>query len=247
MATRWARQLLTLGTSKQARNYLGLPSLITQEFLAVQLFTDSSGTITFNSDTGSVFGILQAAGGGGGGNGATAGQGGGGHGGAGETRLFALPVTPLTKTYTYTLGAIGTGGTAGNNAGTDAADSTFVEAGVALITAKGGTKGGGSAGNAAGTMGTTPTGSGGIALLPTSAPQYTFATGGPRGASTIFGWHNLNIDGIITVIVAGTGAYNGLTADGYGAGGMGSFKQAGTTSAAGGNGAPAFLALLECR
>lgn len=248
MATRWARQLLMLGTSKQARNYLGLDSLITQEFLAVQLFTAASGTITFNANTGSVFGILQAAGGGGGGVGASAGQGGGGHGGAGETRLFALGVTPLTKTYTYTLGAIGTGASAGNNSGTNAADSTFVEAGVTLITSKGGTGGPGSSGlGGPASQGSTPTGSGGIRIDPVSASQYAFASGGPRGNSTLFGHFVLEWEVFNTIITAGTGTMVGLTGDGYGSGGTAAFKQGGTTAGGGGNGAPAFLAILEAR
>ena len=229
-----------VNTSLEAINTsLGAFTPNTLGVCGVQLLT-VTGTYTPTSGTKTAIVIVQAAGGGGGGNGATAGQGEGGHGGAGETRIYAL--TGVTGTYSYTIGAVGAAPSAGNNPGGTASDTTF----ASLVTAKGGTGGSGSTGGTIAANGSTPTGSGGIVLPPTASPQSSFASGGPRGASTIFGMYNLAWINVANVaLVSGTGTQDGLAGDGYGSGGTGSFKQAGAATGKGGAGAPGMILVIE--
>ena len=146
--------------------------------VGVQVFSASALPYTPSAGATKALAILQAAGGGGGGIGANSGTTTAGMGGAGETRIGLFAVNPATP-FNITLGAAGSGGASGNNAGGTATDSTF----GALMTAKGGTGGSGSNGAAPGVDGGTPAGSGGFALpvasvgrsAATSTTQYSFA------------------------------------------------------------------------
>lgn len=184
----------------------------------VQLFT-SSDTYSPTDGVTKTLVIGQAAGGGGGGVGTTSGTGRGGHGGAGETRIGVFAVS---GDVTVTIGAAGTGGAAGNNAGSTASDSTF----GSDMTCKGGTGGGGSTGANNGTNGSTGTGSGGIQVPSTTGAVNTLAaTFHPAG--TIFSDPYQVSGGTNTTSTGGSGK---------GGGGVGGLNT-GTTAAAGGDGA----------
>jgi len=225
----------------------GLKSINTQlakgGLVGIQLLTSSSGTYTPTGGTRGAMLIAQAAGGGGGGHANAAGEGNPGCGAAGETRLF--PLSNITGTYPYAIGAFGGGAAPGNNPGGTAGDTTFGS--PVLVTAKGGTGGGGSTGANTGADGTTPTGSGGILLPPTDLPSHFIATGGKVGGSTIFGvggniysyWAWVIAASLSTVIT-------GQPGKGYGAGGCGSYKFTGTGGTGGGGaGAPGFILVIE--
>lgn len=199
----------------------------------IQLITGSA-TYTPTAGTRAALVILQAAGGGGGGIGSTAGGASGnyaGSGGAGETRWG---VVSISGTVSVTIGASGTGGTAGNNNGTTASDSTFGD----LITAKGGTFGAGSAGNTNGANGSTPTGSGGIRIDPlkgAGTPSGPYING---GASTMFGIGNMYIANYLNS--------GGRIGGGYGSGGSSASHIATATSThAGGDGSPGMCLIIE--
>lgn len=194
----------------------------------IQLIT-ASGTYTKDADTNSVLVIGQAAGGGGGGVGTTSGTGRSGHGGVGETRwgVFAI-----TGNVTVTIGAAGTGASAGNNSGGTASDATF----GSLMTCKGGTGGGGSTGANNGTNGSTPSGSGGIAI-PNTGGAINTSSAAFKNATGLFdsGYS-----------VAGGSTFVGFSASGVGGGGMGSIDT-GTTARAGGNGAAGMFIVIGFR
>lgn len=95
-------------------------------------------------------------GGGAGGGGATAASSGAAGAGGGSGGFTRKLFSPPSATYTYTVGAGGTPGAAGNNAGGAGADTTF-----GTLTAKGGSGGAGSA--AASTALTTLGAAGGVA------------------------------------------------------------------------------------
>lgn len=196
----------------------GLAALSTGIPLDIQLFT-SSDTYTPATGTTKALVIGQAAGGGGGGVGTTSGTGRGGQGGAGETRIG---VVDISGDVTVTIGAAGSGGAAGNNAGGTASDATF----GSLMTCKGGTGGGGSTGANNGTNGTTPTGSGGIIIPPTSTAINTIS-GVFRSIGTIFGAPYMSPGTTATQLTEGAG---------YGAGGVAALSIS-TTAFAGGDGA----------
>jgi hypothetical protein len=84
---------------------------------------------------------VQGAGGGGGGAGADDSSGGGGGGGA-YTEKFITDIAGLSSSETITVGSAGSGGAAGNNAGTAGGNSSF----GTLLVANGGSGGNGSGG-----------------------------------------------------------------------------------------------------
>lgn len=197
--------------------------------LGIQVIT-ATGTYTPTSGTTSALVICQAAGGGGGGNANSSSAGCGGGGGAGETRIGKVTIS---GTETVTIGAEGTAGASGNNAGGTASDTTF----GAHITAKGGTGGGGAAANSVGTNGTTPTGSGGVRVPPVTNP-YANATLNSTcgGGAALFGQAQQTVAGTHT---------GGFTGQGYGAGGGGGQSASSGGDRAGGAGAPGAVYIIE--
>jgi hypothetical protein len=110
------------------------------------------------------------------------------------------------------------------------------------VTAKGGTGGGGVNTNTLGSMGSTPTGSGGVLLPPTENPRGSISIGiFAFGGSTWFGRSICN-GPVNASAIAG---FTGSDANGYGAGGCGAGKGGGGTGRAGGDGAPGVILVLE--
>lgn len=197
----------------------------------------SSQTIT--RATGIKFVQISCLGGGGAGGGATSGAantgvgGGGGSGGMSWVNLNA----PAAD-YVITIGAGGTVGTAGNNAGNNGGATSVVVNSITVCAASGGTGGGGSPGNAiavgggGGALGTgdftTVGNSGGSANGPN---LITFLSISGFGAPSVLGG---GVPGIVTA-----GSQAGTAGNVYGAGGSGgnSFANAGAvTGGAGGAG-----------
>ena len=201
--------------------------------VGVQLL-DTTGTYTPTSGTGSALLFIQGAGGGGGGVGTSNGQGIGGGGAAGETRLYVL--TGVTGTYSYTIGALGAGATAGNNSGGTGGDTTFGTG--PLVTSKGGTGGAGTAGATSASSGTTPTGSGGVLLPGTDGPHSASNTS-IRGGGCIFG-----LGGALVATLFAYTAAGGNPASGKGAGGCGGCHN-GTSAVGGGAGTAGCILVLE--
>ncbi len=200
---------------------------------AVQVFT-ANGTYTPSGDVKSF--VVYAIGGGGGGGGCpnTAGATGAG-GGAGGTAIKVY-TNPLASSYSYTIGAAGTGVVNAN--GTAGGATTFD-----VLTANGG--GGGTVGlgttgspRTGGTGGTATGGDINITGMAGGAGVRLAATNGyglaGNGGSTVFGSGGAGHSG-------GT-AGNGLAGTGYGSGGGGSI---GNTARAGGNGAPGVVVVFE--
>lgn len=100
--------------------------------------TVGSGTYTPTSGTRAIYVIAQGAGGGGGGATYAAGQPGVGGGGSAGGYCEKL-ITSLSTSYSYVVGAKGTGGSAGNNNGNNGSNTTF----SSILTANGGNGGGG--------------------------------------------------------------------------------------------------------
>ncbi len=208
-------------------------------FTGVQMFT-ASGTYTPTSGTKRILAIAQAPGGGGGGVGTTNGNGKAGSGSAGETRVgvFAAP----SPNASVTIGSVGAGASAGNNAGTDGGDIVL----GSLMTAKGGKAGGGSTGanGVNGTNGGVPTGgSGGVVIPASDTPVHgvgNFAVGsqGMHGGSSPFG---LGGRGYYQT----TGQADGEAAGGPGGGGLGGMHQSSGTAVTGGNGGSGWLLIIE--
>lgn len=166
---------------------------------------------------------LVAPGGGGGGNSNASGSAGAG-GGGGTCILYVSSLVASTG-YSYTEGAIGTGGASGANNGTAGGNSTFVVGGVTM------TANGGGAGIHLGLGGAGGTASNGTINIPgqNGGSGSTFNNNAPggTGGNTILGF----------------GGTSQFTADatvgaGYGSGGGGGFDNG---AHAGGNGAPGCL------
>lgn len=120
-----------------------------------------------------VLAILQGAGGGGGGTGSTGSTAAGG-GAPGATVTALVAVTP-GGTVTYSIGAKGTGASAGNNPGNNGGNTTF-----GSITAKGGNGGGGSNNGTPGTAGAAP---GFSPVFPTGGTAPILAISNPGNAA----------------------------------------------------------------
>lgn len=202
---------------------VGLYVTETRETHGEQLFT-GSGTWTAGAGVTSIWLDGAAPGGGGGGaaNGASTTAGGGGGGQAIKGVRYA--VVPGTA-YTVTIGAVGTGGTAGANAGTAGGTTSF----GALVSLAGGS---GALGAAAGanSLGAAAGGTGGMAGGCGRTVGGSATTIGGDGGGTIWG------AGATQTAAAFTGATGGT----YGGGGSGAGSTGGGT-AAGGNGGPGFF------
>lgn len=212
--------------------------------VAVTLLTSASGTHTTNAKTNKMLAIVQAGGGSGGGatggaTGASAGSG----GGAGSYAIWFGAVSPSTG-YSYTCGAGGPAGTAGNNPGNAGTNSTLV-IGATTITAIGGSAGAGNnqgtgSGLAAGGAVVGPSTNGTVNLYGNSgAHSYRVSTNviftGKGGDSVLgAGGPTSSVDG------------NGAAGSGYGAGGAGGGVIAsGASSRTGGAGANGCIVVLE--
>lgn len=192
----------------------------------LSVFTTGTGaTFTPDSKTRSMWIRLVGGGGGGGGCNATAGN----FGGAGGSGAYLEEFFPtILASYTYTVGALGTGGAAGANAGSDGGNSTFV-AGAITYTAAGGQ------GGAAGSNNAVKTTAGGIATGgDINVPGETGYT------DTVFSRGGANAFGRATITIGAGSGSQGLI---YGGGGTGA-RSAGTSSA-GGNGNAGVLIVME--
>jgi hypothetical protein len=181
---------------------------------------------------------LVGGGGAGGGTATVAGQVGNGGGSAGVIVSYYTYVS-AQNTMTYTIGAGGTAGAAGAAGNAGAATTTVYNSvtysagggsgGANQATVNGGGAGGTNSGAAAGTG--SFTGNKGDSGGTTTA---TLALMGSGGATPLgFGWGGQN---------AGTAAGSaGILGQGFGAGGSGARNGSGTTSQAGGAGAPGIL------
>lgn len=210
--------------------------------LRFQTFT-ANGTYTPNTKLIVALGGCLGAGGGGGGTGNTAvnANSGGGGGGAGSWAFKIMTPAAIGVSQSVTVGAKGTGGTAGNNAGNNGGDTSI----GTLCIGKGGGGGAGSPGSAVANPG-----AGGIAGtgdITFPAPYGDVGTVGtwaavsaivaPSGASTVFGSGGKTVP-------AAAGAVGG-NATGKGAGGGGAMASNAAGSKAGGDGSDGFAFVLE--
>lgn len=204
-----------------------------------QIFNSGTGA-TYTKPGGVTSILVEVVGGGGGGGGAatTSGTGsaGGGGGGGGYARLY---IASASSTYTYTVGAVANGGTAGNNAGTAGNNSSF-----STITANGGSAGSGGPSQAAGPAGTG--GAGGTAsggdINITGGTGWTGFVGSLLGYSGAGGGTVL---GPMTPPALGGTTVAGIAGSANsGAGGSGAGTVS-STQAAGGNGAAGRIIVWE--
>jgi hypothetical protein len=207
----------------------GLP---TGTLIGVQVFT-SSGTYTPTTGTASVIVEVQAPGGGGGGVSATgAGQVAQAQSGSGGSYAKAR-VTSGFSGVTVTIGAAGTGGSAGTNAGTSGGTTSF----GSIISCPGGVGGAGSAAV------TPPQGQTGAA-----APSACTITGATTLVSIPGGAGALGISQSTNFVVAAAGgvAVMGLgSSNGSGSGGNGASVTQSTAATAGSNGAVGRVIVYE--
>jgi hypothetical protein len=176
----------------------------------------------------------QAPGGGGGGAAFGAGQGNSGAGGGGGYFEKWIDVGDLAASVTVTIGAVGSGGSAGNNNGTAGGSVSF----GSHATANGGAAGSGSAGSAGGEINT-----GGVGGTATGGDVNI--QGGDGSNGRVFDGLGLrvNLSGSSVLGnpagITGGGNASGRTGRGFGSGG-GSANSS-TTNQPGGNGAPGIV------
>lgn len=212
-------------------------------FIARQILT-SGTSFTVSSETRKI--KYHVVGGGGGGAGAADAAaaetvvGSGGSSGAEAWGLF--DVTPGAS-YSYTIGAAGAGGAAGDNDGTAGGNTTLTVGGT-TVTAPGGPGAANIASGTSITIAGAPTGAatatngdinrGGEAGGPSTRLSGTVGYSGYGGSSTV---------GSGGAALSGQG--NGENATGYGAGGSGGLSENGGTSASGGNGTQGVIIIDE--
>lgn len=230
-----------------ARTTLGLGSAATKGGYTrkgITLLTSGSGaTYSVPANVTALLVEVQGPGGGGGGAASTASNSapaGGGGAGSYASKFY----TSLAGSYTYTVGAGGTGGSAGNNAGNNGTANTVFDSGGTPLTGKVGTGGSGSAagtgvavnaGGAGGAVGLNGDQNGGGQPGQTGCRlNGTTAFSGMGGSAGPYGGGG---QGRVT-----EGAGN--NAVGYGAGGGGALSL-GTSTRAGGNGASGFIRITE--
>lgn len=192
--------------------------------------------------TGSGFVIVTVIAGGGGGGGAanTTAAASAGGGGAGGQSIKKIAAASLGSTETVTVGAAGTGATAGNNAGGTGGNSAF----GTHATANGGTGGAGMQSEAGSRV--SAGGAGGTAASGDINIQGADGSYGHVDA----GWADTDMAGGDTIL--GTGGRNrtgsslaGVAARGYGAGGGGGYDQGANTARAGGAGGAGIVIVEE--
>lgn len=209
----------------------------------------TSGTsAAYTVPTGCVGVLVEVVGGGGGGGGVTAsgtaGHSSMGEGGAGGgyARKF-IPASSLTGSWTYTVGAGGTGGTSA--AGSTGGTSTFTN-GTTTVSATGGAGGARGADRTGDTVegfnGSGGVGSGGDINLyggPSAvALRVSFPISGTGGYS-VMGVPGAGIRG------SSNGQYPGNAGKAYGGGGGGALTRESSTSAKGGDGAAGVVIITE--
>ena len=246
---------LVIGTDVQAHDPVlddaaasaAIASFATNEPFAlksVTTFTTGSGTYTPTTGVRAIEVWCLGGGGGGGGcdgqgngSGAAAGSGSAG----GECYKF---ISSPAESYSYVVGAGGSGGAAGANNGLEGEDTTFTDGGSLNLTAPGGIRGTGNTGTT-GSGGGAPAGSqatptGGDLNITGAVAQRSRLDGGdivnfPTGASSRWG------AGGVTFNIAS----NGVNATGFGAGGGGATAQDQTNNRPGGAGSGGLIFIKE--
>lgn len=208
------------------------------------LTSGTSATYTVPAGITRIKARVQGAGGGGGGADQAAAAVGSASGGCCGAYAEKRHTVVAGQTFTYTIGALGGGGTAGNNAGTAGGDTKWDEGGT-VVTAPGG-PGGSSMAN-----GTTVAATGFTAAM-------SNATNGDVNVPTCPGGRGWRFS--VTIIFAGNGADGKLGSGGiagissatpptaglgYGAGGGGANAFSGTADVAGADGAPGVIIVEE--
>jgi len=216
-----------------------------RQLAAAQYLTSgTNATFTPSSNCRALFVECIGGGGGGGGvDGQTSSGGCGGAGGGGEKAV--LFITDMGQTFKYTIGAGGTGATAGNNAGSAGGNTTFFDGDGTnpACVANGGSGGNGvlaSSGNWGGQGGAGGTGGTGDAV-------FAGQDGGPaRGTGTTF--YSLGFSGAAPGMGGGNKAtnsvQNGNPGTAYGEGGTGGLSTS-TTNYSGGNGYQGVIRVTE--
>lgn len=214
----------------------GLGALIgVQSFIGAGTYTPTAGMVNC---------LVYATGNGGGGGGvdagATSGQSGGG-GGGGSTSIGYLTAAQIGASKAVTFGATGTGGAAGNNAGTAGGDVAL----GSLVIGKGGQGGGGGAGG-----GTGSGGAGGVAGTGTLtvvgqnggsgiySAITTFGTLSGLGGSSFWGGGGNQVHGF-------SAGQAGVAGAAYGSGGGGASSTGAAGTFAGGTGATGIVVVFE--
>lgn len=207
-----------------------------------QVFTSGTAA-TYTRPAGVASILVEVIGGGGGGGGVAAApssgaSGGAGGGSGGYARLW---VAAASATYTYTVGALGAGGTAGNNAGSTGGTTTFS---ASSLQATGGVGGSGSGGAGITSGGCWEGGAPGVGT------NGNFNASGAAGANGVSVLGNGCGGGGGSSIYGGgaVGEANSLAAGNvagsYGSGGGGAYTGA-TTDRAGGNGSAGLIIVWE--
>lgn len=195
---------------------------------------------TWTKPAGLSFVIVEVLGAGGGGGGADqdgSNSGTGGGGGAGGYSRKKIPAAALGATETVTIGALGAGGAAGNNAGATGGASSF----GAHATANGGV---GGSSTAPASSATVIGGAGGAAADGDTNIQGQSGGGGMRSSTTIA----LPGEGGSTPYGNGARGKNNAAVNastGYGAGGAGAASTTGGSDRAGGDGTAGLVIVYE--
>jgi hypothetical protein len=238
-----AGQMVTVAYDGTQFQITALPGHYRGGLIGIQTF-GTAGTFTYTPTVGTNSVVVELVGGGGGGGGCATtgasqvamGQAGGGGG------YTTKRITASFSSVTVTVGAKGTGGTAGANAGTSGGTTSF----GALLSATGGAAGNG--GPAQGTPAATfgqpggvgssgaPNGAGGPGA-PSIAPNAALVAAGAGG----FSFFGAGASGASTT--AGSAGNPAVTPGAGGAGAINTQSQG--TSLAGGNGADGFVRVWE--
>ena len=213
-------------------------------FLRRTIYTSGSGTHTPGTDC-NLMRVICIGGGGGGGGADQAGAGQTGSGAGGAAGAECEKIAANSGTYSYSVGAAGSGGSAGNNAGSDGGDTTFSGTNFSLT----GTRGQGGAGGAS--SATSYTNLGGSGLV---------ATGGDWNGAGQSGWPGMVINGASGIAASGQGGSPsprgrggisrtthgaGVAGVGLGAGGGGATAITTSTPRAGGAGTAGAIIVEE--
>lgn len=215
--------------------------------LGIQTITTTgAGTYTPTSGTTSIVIELQGAGGGGGGCAATsasqrsAGRGGGGGG------WLRKRLTSAFSGASYSVGAKGTGGTAGANNGTAGGDTTFTATGGGgtVYTASGGSGGTGGAAGTTAFIGLTTAG-GAATNGDSSRPGGTSVSAFCIDINTVTGGRGGSSMYSSGATVSASNGATGASADGKGGGGGGAANLVSQSAQAGGDGSDGMIIIWE--
>lgn len=208
-------------------------------------FLTGSGTYTVPTGVRALYVEVQGGGGGGGGGAGTAsdycGVGSGGGGGGYCAKL----ITSLEASYTYAVGAAGSGGSAGANDGTAGGNSTFAGGAISMVANGGGAGQGGTNGNTAYAgerVGGGGASGGDINIAGGSAEYYCRISAG-IGWSGTGGRSVLGTGG--TGFSSTSGSAGGTGGSGYGGGGGGGGAFSGSANRAGGAGTAGTIIVHE--